>query len=169
MSNGRYVKPASVKELEQAIYEHDVKGLLAGMPGISTKHIVAPSLRDDTANGLTKCITGYIKLRGGQAERINTMGRPVTRTYTDAIGRKHTGPTQWVYSTSTRGSADISATIGGVSVKIEVKTGADRQSQAQRNYQESIERAGGVYRIARDFTSFREWYNETFGKGAGNG
>jgi hypothetical protein len=45
-------------------------------------------------------------------------------------------------------------------VKIEVKVGKDRQSDAQKRYQESIERAGGVYLIARDFDSFVEWFDE---------
>jgi hypothetical protein len=65
----------------------------------------------------------------------------------------------WVKSTSTRGSADISATINGRSVKIEVKVGADRQSQAQKVYQEQVEKAGGLYFIAKDFESVVEWYN----------
>jgi hypothetical protein len=44
-------------------------------------------------------------------------------------------------------------------VKIEVKIGKDRQSEAQKKYQEDIERAGGVYLIARDFDSFVEWFD----------
>jgi len=64
----------------------------------------------------------------------------------------------WTRGTSTAGSADISATIKGRSVKIEVKIGKDRQSDAQKRYQEMIERAGGIYIIAKDFDSFVEWY-----------
>jgi hypothetical protein len=66
----------------------------------------------------------------------------------------------WTKSTSTPGSADISATIKGRSVKIEVKIGKDRQSEAQKRYQDAIESAGGVYIIARDFDSFVEWYDQ---------
>ena len=58
------------------------------------------------------------------------------------------------------GTADISATIGGRSVKIEVKVGRDRQSEAQRIYQQQVEAAGGIYYIATDFESFVKWYNE---------
>lgn len=68
----------------------------------------------------------------------------------------------WRKSNTTKGSADISATIAGRSVKIEVKIGPDRQSEAQRRYQAAIERAGGLYFIAKDFTSFVEWYNTNF-------
>lgn len=66
---------------------------------------------------------------------------------------------QWTKGTGTAGSADISATIKGRSVKIEVKIGKDRQSDAQKKYQEMIERAGGVYIIAKNFDEFVEWYN----------
>jgi hypothetical protein len=64
----------------------------------------------------------------------------------------------WTKGTGTAGSADISATIKGRSVKIEVKIGKDRQSEAQKRYQENIEKAGGTYYIARNFDDFVEWY-----------
>ena len=62
-------------------------------------------------------------------------------------------------STGTKGSADISAIIQGRSVKIEVKFGKDRQSEVQKQYQESVESAGGIYYIAKDFDSFILFYN----------
>ena len=111
---------------------------------------------DKTSNGLTKAITSFIQFNGYQAERINTMGvaRENKRTDGKVIG------VTWTKGTTTAGSADISATIRGRSVKIEVKVGKDRQSDAQKRYQESIERAGGVYLIARDFDSFVQWFDE---------
>lgn len=116
----------------------------------------SPHYREDTtANGLTRCIIDFLQSEGWQAERINTMGRPITR---------HTPQgeiiTAWMRTTGTVGSADISATIAGRSVKIEVKIGRDRQSQEQRKYQQSIEKAGGLYVIAKTFTGFVSWYNE---------
>jgi hypothetical protein len=63
----------------------------------------------------------------------------------------------WTPSTSTKGSADISATIRGRSVKIEVKQ-KDKQSEVQKRYQESIEAAGGTYFIARTFDEFMIFY-----------
>ena len=118
---------------------------------------------DRTANGLTKCILHFLQMKGHQAERINTMGHPIDtrRTVTDVVGiTRRVGSITWVKSTSTRGSADISATIKGRSVKIEVKIGKDRQSQAQKEYQQAVEQAGGLYVIAKDFESFVEWYNQ---------
>ena len=117
---------------------------------------------DRAANGLTKCIICFLTMKGHQAERINTMGHPVDtrRTVTDVVGiTRRVGSITWVKTTSTRGSADISATINGRSVKIEVKTGKDRQSQAQKEYQRAVEQAGGLYVIAESFEQFLEWYN----------
>ena len=129
-------------------------------------HFLAPrKFRDDSANGLTNCIIQFIRLTGGQAERISNTGRRIdTRTsFEDVVGRTRTiGSSNWIPGTGTNGSADISATIAGRSVKIEVKVGRDIQSQAQKDYQKSIEQAGGIYIIASTFAGFMEWYNETF-------
>ncbi|MHC1778459.1 MAG: hypothetical protein AB9834_23860 [Lentimicrobium sp.] len=123
---------------------------------------------DKTANGLTRCIIDFLKFSGWQAERINTTGRPIDRRQivTDVIGnRRQIGSIEWIKSGSTPGSADISATIKGRSVKIEVKckaTGDNYQSEGQKLYQQQIEAAGGLYYIARDFQSFYDWYIQTF-------
>lgn len=157
----RYSKPKLIKELENAIFLKKVDRYKNTPP----EYLVQPSYRDDTANGLTKCVIDMIRLKGGQAERINTTGRMLDKrkVYTDVVGITRTiGSAEWIPGTGTRGSADISATIKGKSVKIEVKIGADRQSEAQKEYQKNIEAAGGIYYIARDFTSFVEWYNQTF-------
>lgn len=116
-------------------------------------YIPKPTYTDTTANGLTKCIIDFIMLHGGQAERISVMGRPIKQANGNYMfGKSH----------MTAGTADISATICGRSVKIEVKIGKDRQSEKQAKYQHDIERAGGLYYIARDFGSFVEWYNNVF-------
>jgi hypothetical protein len=125
-------------------------------PSFPEAYFVKKKWDDKTANGLTKAITSFIQFNGFQAERINTMGTARENKRTDG---KVIGVT-WTKGTSTAGSADISATIRGRSVKIEVKIGKDRQSDAQKRYQESIERAGGVYIIARDFDTFVEWFDE---------
>jgi hypothetical protein len=117
---------------------------------------------DNSANALTKCIIDFLTFLGYQAERINTMGRYVddSKIITDVVGfQRKIGSGKYIKGTGTKGSADISATIKGRSVKIEVKYGKDRQSDYQKEYQQAIERAGGVYIIARDFDGFKEWYD----------
>lgn len=116
---------------------------------------------DATANGLTKCVIAWIKLHGGQAERISNTGRMLDnrKIVTNVVGQqKMTGSTKWIKGSGTNGTADISATINGKSVKIEVKIGKDRQSDAQIQYQADIEAAGGVYLIVKDFATFVKDY-----------
>ena len=130
-------------------------------PNVPTYALNTSKVIVSTANGLTKAIIDYIRLSGGQAERISCEGRVIDarKTYTDCIGRiKTIGTIKRVKSTSTIGTADISATIKGRSVKIEVKIGNDKQSEAQKQYQKNVENAGGVYFIAKDFQTFFEWY-----------
>lgn len=124
-----------------------------------------PKYNDKTSNGLTKCIIDWINFNGYQAERINSMGRPLDtrKSVKDVLGRTRTvGSIKWVKGQSQNGTADISATIKGRSVKIEVKcqgSGDRYQSEAQKEYQKSIEKAGGVYIIARTFQGFMNWYD----------
>jgi hypothetical protein len=117
---------------------------------------------DKTANGLTNCIKDFLNFQGHQAERISTMGRVLDnrKTFVDVMGRSRTiGSTQYIPGTGTKGSADLSGIILARSIKIEVKIGKDRQSEAQKQYQKSVESAGGYYFLAKDFDSFIEWYD----------
>ena len=124
-----------------------------------------PLFTDKTANGLTRCIITFIALNNGQAERINCTGRVIDKRINsiDSFGRKCTiGSQKYIKTSGKRGTADISATVKGRSVKIEVKIGKDRQSEVQKQYQSSIEASGGLYVIAKDFNSFIDWYQLTF-------
>jgi len=155
-----YRKPEGVKYLESLIVEAKRKKY----PNIPVEYFVSTMYRDDTANNLIRCVIDFIGSKGWQAERISTTGRPIDRTriVTDYLGRERTiGSIEWIPGTCTNGSADVSATIAGWSVKIEVKIN-DRQSQAQKDYERSILDSEGIYYIARDFTSFLHWYNLNF-------
>lgn len=162
-NKNRYCKSQAVKYLEQLANE----AARNKYPNTPPSWLAPRKYRDDTANGLTKCIITFLLLQGYQAERINSTGRLIDKrkTYTDVVGRQRTiGQYEWVYGTGTQGTADISATIAGKSVKIEVKVESDKQSQAQRLYQQSVEQAGGIYFIARSFEQFFDWYLNTFQK-----
>ncbi len=124
-------------------------------------YVPKTTFTDKTANGLTKCIVSWLNLNGWQAERISTTGRYIdnSKIVTDVLGnRKKIGSGKYIKGSGTNGSADISATIKGRSIKIEVKIGKDKQSDAQKKYQEMIEKAGGVYFIATDFDEFMMFY-----------
>lgn len=92
----------------------------------------APTLpKYKTANGLTKFITNYILWAGWRATRVNTMGRQV--------GGK------WIPGTTRKGTSDISATIRGRSIMIEIKIGADKASEYQLKEQELERKSGGIF------------------------
>ena len=116
---------------------------------------------DATANGLTKAICTFINLTGGQAERISSMGRVIDgrKVVTNYLGQTGLiGSQTYIPGTSTQGTADISAIIKGKSVKIEVKIGKDKMSQAQIQYKANVERAGGIYIIAKTWDGFIQEY-----------
>jgi len=148
----------------QQLYINDQAKKYPSMP----IHLMAGrKYTDKTANGLTKCIKDFLNFQGHQAERISTMGRVLDnrKTFVDVMGRSRTiGSTQYIPGTGTKGSADLSGIILGRSVKLEIKIGKDRQSEAQKQYQKSVESAGGYYYLAKDFDSFIEWYDEFINK-----
>jgi Holliday junction resolvase len=98
-----------------------------------------------TTNSLTSQIVNYVELRGGYAMRINVGG-----FYREDVG--------YIKSGSTVGVPDLIAVFEGLYVGIEIKTGKDYQSEAQKRVQERTQQAKGVYLIARDFDSFKETF-----------
>ena len=68
---------------------------------------------------------------GYRATRISTTGRK--------IGDK------WIKGTTRRGTADLSCTINGKSLMLEIKTGRDKPSEHQLKEQERERKAGGIY------------------------
>ena len=161
IKNLPYRKSYAVKQLEQLATDE----ARASNPNTPPEWIAPRRYRDDSANGLTKCIIDFLKLFGWQAERIANIGRLIdTRcTFADVTGRSRTiGSSKWIKGTGTNGTADISATIKGRSVKIEVKYNRDRQSEAQKAYQSQVEQSGGLYFIATSFEQFLNWYNLKF-------
>jgi hypothetical protein len=155
----RHVKSEAVKALEELKFdEHKAKYPNFPYP-------IKPKYFDSNSNGLTKCVIDFIKVKGFHAERINSTGsmRDNTKTITDVLGRKRTiGSVTWIKSTTQNGTADISATIKGKSIKIEIKcaaSGDKYQSEGQKIYQKQIEASGGVYLIVREFSDFYNWFN----------
>jgi hypothetical protein len=140
-----------------------LESLKSKHPSFPINAIPVPKYTDKTANGLTKCVIDFLNLSGHQAERISSMGRMIDKRQksTDVLGRERTiGSLTYIKGTSTNGTADISSIINGKSVKIEIKIGKDRQSEAQKKYQESTEKAGGIYLITKSFDEFMEQYKK---------
>jgi hypothetical protein len=83
------------------------------------------------SNGLTTFIINFLNWSGYRATRINTMGRQINGKFIPSATRK--------------GTADISATIKGRSVMIEIKTGKDKPRPEQLAEQQRERQAGGIY------------------------
>jgi hypothetical protein len=131
-------------------------------PSLDEKYMAFTKWSDNSANALTKCVIAYITYKGGQAERISSQGQyregAKIQVGTGEIAYHKQLPGKWTPGQSTKGTADISSTIRGRSVKIEIKQ-KDKQSDVQKQYQAAIERAGGVYIIVRSFDEFVVWYS----------
>ena len=142
----------------------ELEELKAKSPNMPESYIPLTDWKDNSANSLTKCVIAWITYMGGQAERISSQGQyregKKIQVGTGSIAYTKQLPGKWTPGQSTKGTADISCTIKGRSVKIEIKYGRDVQSDVQKQYQASVEKAGGVYIIVRDFDSFVEWYEQ---------
>lgn len=155
----RHIKSEAIKELENLEFELQK----ARYP--NCRYPIKPKHSDANSNGLTKAVISYIKIKGFHAERVNSTGavKDNRKTSTDVLGNIRTiGSVSWIKSSTQKGTSDISATIKGHSIKIEIKCEAsgDRyQSEAQIEYQRQIEKAGGVYIIVRTFEQFYNWFD----------
>jgi hypothetical protein len=102
------------------------------------------------ANGLTLFCMNYTNFMGYRATRINTTGRQV--------GGK------WIKGTTRRGTADLSLTLKGKSVMIEIKIPPDKPSEHQLKEQAKERAAGGIY----EFISTPEQFFELFDRVVNN-
>ena len=146
------------KENKQRLIDLETAHLKEKYPSMPEFALAKTKWSDSSANALTKAVTSFINLSGYQAERINTTGMWRQGAKLKVGEGTRQMPGKWTKGTGTKGSADISSTINGRSVKIEVKYGKDKQSEVQKKYQESVEAAGGTYFIARSFDEFMEFY-----------
>lgn len=158
-----YKKSAAVKYLEALALESD----RAKHPNMKPEYLAPRRYRDDSANGLTKCVIDFLKYTGNMAERVNSQGRFIdtTKRFTDVTGRlRQIGTAKWVPGTGQKGTADVHAVLkGGRSLFIELKT-TDRQSNFQKEYQRKVEAVGATYIIVRSLEQFLAWYNENTGE-----
>lgn len=153
------------KENKKQFEQLYLKNKLENYPSfIGRENCMPPAnTKEAGANDLTRLVIDFIIFNDGQAERISSMGRYIdgTKQVTDCIGRKRTiGTGKYVKSTTTNGTADISATIKGRSVKIEIKWKKDTQSDNQKKYEESVNKAGGIYIIIKTFDDFVDWFDD---------
>lgn len=113
---------------------------------VNDGHYFAPKIPDVTkANGLTQFIMNYVNWEGYRATRINSMGRQVRG--------------KWIYGTTRKGTADLSLTLRGKSVQVEIKIPPDRPSAYQLAEQAKERAAGGIYEFVSNPDQFFELYD----------
>lgn len=111
------------------------------------------------ANGLTTFIINYLTWQGFRATRINVSGRLIDGVEKTASGAVLTTK-KWMRSTTRKGTADISATINGRSVMLEIKVGRDRPSEHQLIEQQRERKAGGIYEFCSSPEEFFQIYDK---------
>jgi len=112
----------------------------------------------DTANGLTTFICNFLSWMNHRATRINVSGRLVDGVEKQPSGAK-VGVKKWIPSSTRKGTADISATIKGRSVMIEIKVGRDKPRPDQLAEQIRERNAGGIYEFIGTPEQFFELYD----------
>jgi len=121
------------------------------------------NFKDKSERDLEKCILYFAQIEGFQAERIKVKPNRIDNrtSYVDSVGFKRTiGTVTWAKSSMQAGSADMSCTIKGRSVKVEIKIGKDFQKANQKIYQDQVEKAGGQYWIVKSFEDFYTHYQK---------
>lgn len=124
-------------------------------------------LKDNSANGIMKCIEKYHSIIGGVAERIHTQGRRVdnTKIVTDVLGfSKQIGSVEWRKTTGRKGTSDMKVLYNGLAYSVEIKYGRDTQKDDQIDYQKAVEAAGGIYIIVKSFEDYLIWFKSKFGR-----
>lgn len=152
----RYKKSIAIKELEQMVLAAD----RAKHPLIPPQYVAPTTFRDDSPNGLIRCILTFLRLSGHQAEQMSsTIKRSDNRTiFEDVVGRKRIIGNIYAMPRSDKSGAwDISASIFNSSVKIKIRP--YQQNLVCNDYPGAIETIGEKYLIATSFEQFKEWYN----------
>ena len=136
-----YKKAEAVKGLELLAYEAD------RLKYPTIPYVAPRKFRDDTANGLTACITAYLRLKEAFVSRLSNTG-----VYDTKMNKYR--PTM-----SKKGLPDIIATYKGMSLFIEVKHGRDRMSEFQTKIRDEQTASGGLFFVATDFTELKKWFD----------
>lgn len=140
----------------QILRQLDTDRIRREHPNLPDSAIVPRKFQDKTHNGLINCIICYIELIGGEATKVTTSGRMITKCRTEVKG---SGRDVWIPGTTKTGTPDIRATLRSISLYIEAKVGKDRQRPEQAKVEQQAIRAGGKYFLAKDFRNTYEWLN----------
>ena len=113
-------------------------------PNLPIKGIPRTKYSDGSANDLTKSVIDFLRLKGHYATRIQSQGQ--------VRGNIRT------FGTTQKGTADVHCCINSIHISCEIKYGKDKQSDAQKQVQQEVEKSGGIYLLIRDFEQFYKFY-----------
>jgi hypothetical protein len=130
----------SIFKTEQELERERIHSMLTPKRGAKQKPSAA----------LTDAVIKYFKLCGGEAYRINTVG-----VYDEKMGGLRS-------SGMKKGLPDVIGIYKGRFIGVEIKIGKDRQSEDQKNREQEIYLAGGVYLIAKTFDQIKPLLDEIF-------
>lgn len=111
-----------------------------------------------TSNGLTQFCINFLMWSGHRATRVAASGRLINSPQKQASGISLMTK-KWIKGSTRSGSADISATVFGRSVMIEIKVGNDRPSENQLREQAIERKAGGIYEFVHNVQEFFDLYD----------
>ena len=138
---------------KQAYERHHEVNYPSAFKDFGSPAVIYPDVR--TANGLTRMIINFINWSGFRATRIQSQGQHVIEKYKGRVVSHGFRP-----GTTRKGTADVSATINGMSVMIEIKVGSDRPRPEQLREQALERAAGGVYEFVSNPDEFFEVYDK---------
>jgi hypothetical protein len=143
----------AIKELEELMDRKKEQQY----PNIPEHARVKSKARDDDANNLTRAILSWLELNGHKAWRQSSEGRYRSgKQYTDVIGHRKQLRGHYIPGTN-KGHSDVQSIINGLFVAWEVKM-KDKQSPAQKKFQQELEASGGRYFITHSFDEFMKQY-----------
>lgn len=144
--------PASRKRYEQSKQKHDLTAYPVTVKDFG--HVKPSYPPTDKANGLTRAIVQFLTWEGYRATRVNSQGQFIVEKYQGRVVNHGFRP-----GATRKGTADISATIRGRSVMLEVKAGNDSPKEKQIKEQARERAAGGIYEFIYDFEQFLTFYD----------
>lgn len=146
----------TLRDLGDLKYHEDRKRY----PSAPAHAIGRTSYTDKTANGLTKAIKVFCDLEGIMCTRTGSEGRfRPGKSVVDVIGRTRVMKGTWLPGNNV-GQGDLQIVLKGKIYSIEVKIGKDRQSAVQKEFQEKLERSGGVYVIVKSWDDFWQYFQK---------
>lgn len=141
----------TLKDLSNAVMKKKYAG-----SSIPEHAWVKTSFSDGSANELTKAVLAYLSLKGHYARRLSSEGRyRPGKEFEDVLGHKKQLGGQWIAGSNT-GMADIFVVLNpsGRFLGVEVKYGKDRQGPDQKEFEDEVKNAGGLYILIRTWDDF---------------